>query len=133
MARLPTPATVTNLRFVGPDSIEATIYWDGDDPYAELMRGLYLRFLLSNLEDLGVDEGMVSETMESLVDHTDVGSPMEVVVPAGWAMNLQMQYFDLSVRISEAEAKAGQYLFAWRAPVLAQRFVRMMVQARTAD
>ena len=132
MARLPTPAIVTDLHFVGPDRIEATIYWDGDDPYAELMRGLYLRFLLSNLEDLGVGDDEVSTAMQSWADHTDVGSPMEVIIPA-WAMNLQMQYFDLLVRISETEAKAGQYLFTWRASVLAQRFVRMIVQARTAD
>ena len=133
MARLPTPVAVTDLRFVDVDSIEATILWDGEDIYAELMRGLYIRFLLSNLYDLGADDDAVSIEMQSWDDYTDVGMPRVVTIPDMWDGRLQLHHFDLSVPITEAEAKTGQYLFMWRAQALAQRFVRIIVQARTAD
>ena len=133
MARLPTPATVVDLRFTSTARVAATIRWDGDDPFAELMRGLYIRFLLSNLADLGAPNDVdIFTVMESLDDHTDIGMPQGVII-SGWAANLQMQYFDLAVPITEEEAKAGEYLLEWSAPVLAQHFVRIIVQARTAD
>ena len=132
MARLPTPATIVDLRSTSATSIAATIRWDGDDSFAELIRGLYIRFLLSNLADLGVDEDIVSTEMESWDDYTDVGMPQPRIIPGSHTL-LLLQYFDLSVPITEEEAKVGEYLFEWRAPVLAQHFIRIIVQARTAD
>ena len=142
MARLPTPATVVDLRFTSTTRVAATIRWDGDDPFAELMRGLYIRFLLSNLADLGApNDAGISTFMESLDDYTNVGVPQSVAPPSDpitfaplWAdLPLLLHYFDLAVPITEEEAKAGEYLLEWSAPVLAQHFVRIIVQARTAD
>ena len=142
MARLPTPATIVDLRFTSSTSVAATIRWDGDDPFAELIRGLYIRFLLSNLADLGApNDDDISTFMEELDDYTDVGIPQSIppardpvtFAPLWEDLPLLLHYFDLAVPITEEEAKAGEYLFEWRAPVLAQHFVRVIVQARTAD
>ena len=142
MARLPTPAAIIDLRFTSTIGIAATIQWDGDDPFAELIRGLYIRFLLSNLEDLGApDDAAISTFMESFEEHTDVGMPQPRIAPGPpgppdpWAQDISliMYHFDLAIPITEEEAKAGEYLLEWSAPVLAQHFVRVIVQARTAD
>ena len=53
MARLPTPTTITDLRFTADNSVAFELAWAGGDAYAGMIDHLRVRFMLTNLEEVG--------------------------------------------------------------------------------
>ena len=158
MARLPTPIRVDNLRFTGNTRLQFTLKWASNDPYAEKIDHIRLRFMMTNLLDLGtgIDADVVKAIMEAWNDITPLTGPglsaadTEVVPTAApaWDMNLltlhRIDYRSAKIVLPASDNGAmtndniHEEVFGAAAPLVdddafQQRFVRLIAQARTPD
>ena len=130
MARLPMLAEISDLRFTSSISVAFTIRWDAADSYAHLIDEIRVRFLLSNLLDLGADDDAVAEFMEELDDWAAT-TASALTVPAGWASDLALYHIGRTYTVSDADLSAARMSLAFTDPSLRQRFVRAIAQSRT--
>ena len=156
MARLPTPIRVDNLRFTGNTRLAFTVKWASDDPFAGMIDHIRLRFMMTNLLDLGpgIDADVVNEVMEAWDDLTLTGPGLSAAdteavptMPPAWDANLgtlhRIDYRSAKIATPDADnATAGDNIheeeFGTAASRITnaafqQRFVRLIAQARTPD
>ena len=133
MARLPTPTTITDLRFTADNSVEFELAWDGTDTYAGMIDHLRVRFMLTNLEEVGagITPAQIETEMEGWADTDTVA---DQATPTGWDTNLVIHQIGEDYTPTAAEKTAGVMPNQpFTDDALRQRFVRCIVQARTAD
>lgn len=130
MARLPMLAELTDLRFTSSDTVAFTISWNVEDSYANLIDEIRVRFLLSNLLDLGGSDDDVAVFMEGL-DDWEEEPPTALTVPDGWTADLVLYHAGKTYDVSEADLASGIMNLTFTHDALRQRFVRAIAQPRT--
>ena len=153
MARLPTPIEVDDLRFASNTRLQFILKWASNDPYAGMIDHIRIRFMMTNLLDLGtgIDAAAVKAVMEAWGDLTLMGSGLSAadteLVPAAWDQSLgtlhRIDYRSTKIVTPNADnVTAGDNIheeaFGVAAPPVTsaafqQRFVRLIAQARTPD
>ena len=147
MARLPTPMEVNDLRFTGNTELRFTVKWESDDDYADMIDHIRVRFMMTNLSDIGVDDATLKTEVEGwddlgmLVAEGKSAADIEAV-PSSWDGELgtlhRIDYRGPHISDPGSDnATAGddthEATFTITDASFQQRFVRLFAQARTAD
>ena len=131
MARLPTPTTITDLRFTADNSVAFELAWAGGDAYASMIDHLRVRFMLTNLEEVGA--GITpAQVMTEMANWADTDIVADQATPAGWDTNLVIHQIGEDYDVADGTLDSPMD-GTFTDDALRQRFVRCIVQARTAD
>lgn len=134
MARLPMPMKVTNLRFTADNAVSFRLEWDGAHAYASVIDHFRVRFMLTNLHDvgIGITDAQIQAEMESW-DDQDPPVAAETMLPTGWDANIKVYRGGMKLAAPADPTTTAMVDGTFTNIGLMQRFVRCIAQARTAD